>query len=110
MEDFARFCRQLLRACYYRRLKYPLGSEDRAHAVDEARRFIRAYRHETAKVKPHDIFDDFDALTALAEFTFARAAQKAVTENDRLGIPTAGSVDGRIVYRVPPTSGELDIK
>jgi hypothetical protein len=34
-----------LQVCFYRRRKYPLGSEDRAHTVGEARLFLRAYRH-----------------------------------------------------------------
>lgn len=31
-------------------------------------------------------------------------ARKAVAENDRLGIPTSGAKDGKIVYRSPPRS------
>jgi hypothetical protein len=33
---------------------------------------------------------------------FQKAAKKAVAENDRLGIVTHGSVDGKIVERQPP--------
>lgn len=46
MEDYAAFCRQRLMACFRRRRKYPLGSEDREHAVKEARAFLRYYRAE----------------------------------------------------------------
>lgn len=46
MEDYAAFCRQRLRACFHRRRKYPVGSDDRAHAVKEARAFLRYYRRE----------------------------------------------------------------
>jgi hypothetical protein len=38
------------------------------------------------------IFDDADALIELAQKSFAKAAKKAVAENDWLGIPTHGSV------------------
>ena len=38
------FCRQRLRACFLRRRRYLLGSDDRAHCVQEARMFLRAYR------------------------------------------------------------------
>jgi|SRR5271166_3565053 len=48
MQDYAAFCRQRLRACFHRRRKYPLGSEDRACAVKDARDFIRYYRGELA--------------------------------------------------------------
>ncbi len=44
MEDPTSFFRQRLLACFHRRRKYALGSEDRAHAVKETRTFIRAYR------------------------------------------------------------------
>lgn len=44
MEDWPAFCRQRLRACFLRRRRYPLGSDDRAHCVKEARMFLHAYR------------------------------------------------------------------
>lgn len=47
-------------------------------------------------------FDDADALIALAQRSFAKAATAAVAENDRLGIPTHGSVGGKLVVRQPP--------
>jgi len=43
------------------------------------------------------IFDDGEALVALASAIFKKAAKAAVAENDRLGITTHGSVDGEIV-------------
>jgi hypothetical protein len=44
MQDWPAFCRQRLRASFLRRRRYPLGSDDRAHCVQEARMFLRAYR------------------------------------------------------------------
>ncbi len=42
------------------------------------------------------LFDDGDALIGLAVASFQQAAKAAVAENDRLGIPTHGSVDGNL--------------
>ena len=55
------------------------------------------------KDPPNDdvLFDDPDALIALAQRSFARAAKAEVAENDRLGIPTHGTVDGKLVVRRP---------
>ncbi|MBF0562014.1 MAG: hypothetical protein HQL37_08330 [Alphaproteobacteria bacterium] len=53
------------------------------------------------------VFDDADALIALAQRSFTKAAKRAVAENDALGIPTSGSVNGQIVFRVPPTKATL---
>jgi hypothetical protein len=44
MQDYAAFCRQRLLACFRRRRKYPLGSDERAHCLKETRMFLRAYR------------------------------------------------------------------
>ncbi len=49
-----------------------------------------------------EIFDDFEALTALVQKSFMEAAKDAGAENDRLGIPTHGSVGGKLVVRHPP--------
>lgn len=49
------------------------------------------------------VFDDADALIALAQRSFTKAAKRAVAENDALGIPSPGSVGGKIVFRIPPT-------
>jgi hypothetical protein len=43
-----------------------------------------------------------EALAALAQAAFARAAKAAIEENDRLGIPSYGGKNGRIVVRQPP--------
>lgn len=52
--------------------------------------------------EPDDrMFEDADALIALAQQSFTKAAKAAVAENDRLGIPTHGSVGGRLVVRHP---------
>jgi hypothetical protein len=48
-----------------------------------------------------EIFDDFEAMTALVQKSFANAAKKAVEENDALGIPTPYSKNGKIFYRQP---------
>jgi hypothetical protein len=47
----------------------------------------------------HDdsVFDDADALIALAKKSFARAAKEEVAKNDSLGIATHGSADGKLV-------------
>jgi hypothetical protein len=47
------------------------------------------------------IFDDGAALIAMAIASFKKAAEAAVDENDRLGITTHGSVDGKIIERKP---------
>lgn len=36
-------------------------------------------------------------------------AKKAVEENDRLGIPTPGAKDGKIVYRTPPKAKKPEV-
>lgn len=48
------------------------------------------------------IFDDAEALIALAQKSFTKAAKKAVAENDALGIPTHYSVDGKLLVHTPP--------
>ena len=47
------------------------------------------------------LFDDADALITLAQRSFIRAAKAEVAENDRLGIPTHGAVNGKLVVRRP---------
>jgi hypothetical protein len=51
-----------------------------------------------------DVFEDADALIALARESFAKAARAEVAMNDRLGIATHGAVNGEIVTRQPPKS------
>lgn len=46
MQDYAAFCRQRLLACFHRRRKYPLGSDEWNCAVTDARNFLRYYRDE----------------------------------------------------------------
>lgn len=58
------------------------------------------------KVKPvsppdDGVFADAEALIALANRSFDRAAKAQVAENDRLGIATHGAVDGKLVERRP---------
>jgi hypothetical protein len=45
---------------------------------------------------------------ALVMAAFQKAAKKAVAENDRLGIVTHGSVDGKVVERLPPPKVRVD--
>lgn len=47
------------------------------------------------------IFEDADALIALAQKSFNQAAKNEVTKNDALGIPTHGAVGDTIVIRQP---------
>jgi hypothetical protein len=47
------------------------------------------------------IFDDAVAFRRLVNESFKRAAKLAVAENDRLGIATNGSVNGKLVVRQP---------
>ena len=65
-------------------------------------------RGMTALTKDHgteaDIFDDPEALIALAQRSFAAAKREALAENDRLGITSYGSRDGKIVARQPATA------
>jgi hypothetical protein len=58
MEDYAAFCRQRLRACYHRRRKYPVGSDDWTLAVTETRMFIRNYRAERQWQKINPLWQD----------------------------------------------------
>ena len=48
------------------------------------------------------IFDDADSLIAIAQKSFANSAKKAVDENDRLRIPTHGSIGGKLVVHHSP--------
>jgi hypothetical protein len=64
---------------------------------------IRRQTRQTDK----SIFDDGDALIALATASFKKAAKAALAENDRLGITTHGSVDGKIVERKPQAAKRL---
>ncbi|MDD4617373.1 MAG: hypothetical protein PHW76_09790 [Alphaproteobacteria bacterium] len=60
--------------------------------------------HARKNSQPNDenkIFDDFEALTALVKNSFNKAVQKAITENDALGIPSPYSKEGKIFLRRP---------
>jgi hypothetical protein len=74
------------------------------------RKTLAAARAKAAAPKPKrapeppskgHIFDDPDALTALAQQSFNKAAREAIEENDRLGVPSYGGKDGKIVVRQP---------
>jgi hypothetical protein len=47
------------------------------------------------------VFDDAEALIALAQSSFLKAARAEVALNDRLGIATHGASGGEIVTRRP---------
>jgi hypothetical protein len=59
--------------------------------------FSRARRPMTG-----DILAKPELVTEIAIRAFARATKQAIEENDRLGIPSYGSKDGKIVVRYPP--------
>jgi hypothetical protein len=65
---------------------------------------MTAVRKRKDAVSDDGLFDDADALVALAQRSFARAAKAEVAENDRLGIPTHGAINGKIAVRRPPRS------
>ena len=44
MQDWSGFCRKRLRACFLRRRRYKVGSDARAHCVNDARMIVRACR------------------------------------------------------------------
>ena len=55
----------------------------------------------TININYNRIFEDADAFIALAENSFAKAAKKAVAENNRFGIPAHGSIGSKLVVRQP---------
>ncbi|MBF0338989.1 MAG: hypothetical protein HQL05_14305 [Nitrospirae bacterium] len=61
----------------------------------------------TLPTEDYDILDDVEALTTLVQKSFDEAAKKAVAENDALGIQTHGSVDGKLVVRIPPKNNAI---
>ena len=50
MRDYAGFCRQVAVSCFHRRCDYPLGSDERARLMHEARRFLLWHRAATGRV------------------------------------------------------------
>jgi hypothetical protein len=54
------------------------------------------------------LFDDADALIALAQKSFTRAAKAEVAENNRLGLPTHGAVRGKLLVRPPSKATPAD--
>jgi AcrR family transcriptional regulator len=52
--------------------------------------------------------DQMDKLIVLARGSFNTAAQAAVLENDSLGVPTHGAIEGEMVIRTPPRSNKPD--
>jgi hypothetical protein len=49
-KDHAGFCRRVAVSCFHRRRDYPLGSDERAHLMDEARRFLLWHRVATGRL------------------------------------------------------------
>jgi hypothetical protein len=52
--------------------------------------------------KPVPVLGDHPDTFAIIDRAMRSGARKAVEENDRLGIPTPGAKDGKIVFRQPP--------
>lgn len=67
-----------------------------------------ARKHTETLADDDSVFDDADALIALAQASFTRAAQDQVAENDRRGIPTHGAVGGKLTVRQPRRMKTLD--
>jgi hypothetical protein len=64
-----------------------------------------AARKMTTKAKSRKadpMLGDHPDTLGIIHRAMVSAANTAVAENDRLGIPTPGSKDGKIVYRTPP--------
>ena len=72
----------------------------------EARDLVTAYRRARGEAMTETDADPIRAypelVTAIAIRAFAEAKDAAIRENDRLGIPSYGSKDGKIVVRHPP--------
>src|SRR5271170_7282423 len=77
----------------------------------EARDLVTAYRRARGEAMTETDADPIRAypelVTAIAIRAFAEAKDAAIRENDRLGIPSYGSKDGKIVVRQPPR-GDTD--
>ena len=69
-------------------------------------RKVRTVAQTGYSVPDDSVFDDADALIAQAQRSFDRAAKAQVAENDRLGITTHGSLDGKLVERRPRSAGK----
>lgn len=54
------------------------------------------------------VFDDLERLFEIADQAMAKAGREAVEENDRLGIPSYGGKDGKIVVRYCKMPGRCD--
>lgn len=59
--------------------------------------------------KKNRAFDDPAAIVALAQEAFHKAKREAIAENDRLGIASYGTVDGKSVVRHPPARAKTAI-
>lgn len=62
----------------------------------------RSTNAETNDLGRDPIFDNPEVVSAVAQRAFHRAKREAIAENDRLGIPSYGSENGKIVVRQPP--------
>lgn len=72
--------------------------------------FMTALRIKTKRENDNCIFDDADAVIAIAQQSFARAAKMAVADNDRLGISTHGSIGNRLVVHHPNNRHATEIR
>ena len=65
---------------------------------------MAAVRKQKDTGDDNHLFDNADALIALAQRSFSRAAKAEVAENDRQGIATHGAANGKLVVRHPSKS------
>jgi hypothetical protein len=83
-------------------LQIAAGSATMRHyAATGIRKMVAARKISDREAHDDSVFDDADALIALAQKSFKRAAKEEVAKNDSLGIPTHGSADGKLVVRQP---------
>ena len=67
-----------------------MAAKPKTHgAVDNAQEF-------------QDVLNDFEALKQTAQASFARAAKKAIAENDAFGVDSVGTVQGNLTVRKAP--------
>src|SRR6202161_3430522 len=73
-------------------LQIAAGSATMRHyAATGIRKMVAARKISDSEAHDDSVFDDADALIALAQKSFTRAAKEEVAKNDSLGIPTHGS-------------------
>ena len=91
-----------IRDCLQRAAKSATMASERFDGMTAVR------KHNETPADDDSVFDDADALIALAQKSFTRAAHAQVSENDRLGITTHGAVGGKLRTRQPRKARTLD--